>query len=366
MKIILQGGDNMLGRAIQLTLPNQSTGDENIQDSQPAYKYLTDIIPNKNVIDDIRKFNLDGGYLWGDVEFDLNEDLRIINLETAPTITVDESQFPQKTIHYHTNINNLDGVFRKYKNPYVLCMANNHVMDMGDTPFENETLPIMKSNWNTLGIGYNYDEASTPYETEKVCLFNFGCGCAGIPKDWSATETLSGVAYLPPIINDQNVAIAFDIISKKVSQYMKHEKKLLILSIHWGPNFSHANDNQVYRKKLAYKLVDILGIKIIHGHSSHHIRGVDYYKGSVIFYGCGDFVNDYEKIKSNYNTSGALWNIEIDDSTLKINSVSLKPYKMENLKVILMNDKYEISKMIEFINNQSRNDCDNPLIFKLL
>ncbi len=35
---------------------------------------------------------------------------------------------------------------------------------------------------------------------------------------------------------------------------------------------------------------------IIHGHSSHHPKGIQVYHGKLIIYGCGDFLNDYEGI----------------------------------------------------------------------
>lgn len=40
--------------------------------------------------------------------------------------------------------------------------------------------------------------------------------------------------------------------------------------------------------------MDELGVDLIYGHSSHHIRGAEVYKGKLILYGAGDIVNDYE------------------------------------------------------------------------
>jgi poly-gamma-glutamate synthesis protein (capsule biosynthesis protein) len=34
----------------------------------------------------------------------------------------------------------------------------------------------------------------------------------------------------------------------------------------------------------------------VHGHSSHHPRPIELYRGKVVLYGCGDFVDDYEGI----------------------------------------------------------------------
>ena len=79
MRIILQGGDNMFGRAIQLTLSFQTPGDADITDSQSAKDYLFDIL-SPNQLYEISRANLDGNYLWGDLIYDLNENLRIIKL----------------------------------------------------------------------------------------------------------------------------------------------------------------------------------------------------------------------------------------------------------------------------------------------
>ena len=34
----------------------------------------------------------------------------------------------------------------------------------------------------------------------------------------------------------------------------------------------------------------------MHGHSSHHPRPAEVYRGRLVLYGCGDLVNDYEGI----------------------------------------------------------------------
>jgi poly-gamma-glutamate synthesis protein (capsule biosynthesis protein) len=43
--------------------------------------------------------------------------------------------------------------------------------------------------------------------------------------------------------------------------------------------------------------VDEADVDLVHGHSSHHPKGVEIYRGRVILYGCGDFLNDYEGIR---------------------------------------------------------------------
>ena len=47
--------------------------------------------------------------------------------------------------------------------------------------------------------------------------------------------------------------------------------------------------------RFAHRLIDG-GVDVIHGHSSHHPRPVELYRGRLVLYGCGDAINDYEGI----------------------------------------------------------------------
>ena len=40
--------------------------------------------------------------------------------------------------------------------------------------------------------------------------------------------------------------------------------------------------------------IDECAVDMIYGHSSHHVRGMEHYKGKLIIYGAGDLYNDYE------------------------------------------------------------------------
>lgn len=352
MRIVLQGGDNMLGRAIQLTLPHQTEGDEQITDSQRAVDYLDDILPNVD-IESIREQNYDGSYLWGDLPYDLGEDVRIINLEAAPTFSITTSR---KTIHYHLNINNIPHVFAKFTRPYVLALANNHSMDMGRLAFTEETLPNIT---NAVGIGTKSSIAYSPRIVGNIAILAFGAGCAGIPAEWGATMNKAGIAYLPPIVSEANVNRAFAII-KSITDSIGD--KFIIISIHWGPNWAHNNDGQKYRVMLAHLLIDGAGVDMIHGHSSHHIRGIELYKSKLILYGAGDFINDYEMIPSLYNTDGALYVIDINETDYSLQSLELIPCRTKYLQWKTITDKTRINSLISHINSQSIKDSSNPLL----
>src|SRR5579883_837010 len=50
------------------------------------------------------------------------------------------------------------------------------------------------------------------------------------------------------------------------------------------------------KRDFAHDLIDLAGVDIVHGHSSHHAKAIEVYRGKLILYGCGDFLNDYEGI----------------------------------------------------------------------
>jgi poly-gamma-glutamate synthesis protein (capsule biosynthesis protein) len=66
-----------------------------------------------------------------------------------------------------------------------------------------------------------------------------------------------------------------------------------VVSIHWGPNWGYDVDADQVR--FARALIDG-GADLVHGHSSHHPRPIEVFRGKLILYGCGDCIDDYEGI----------------------------------------------------------------------
>ena len=75
---------------------------------------------------------------------------------------------------------------------------------------------------------------------------------------------------------------------------VKRPGDIVVLSIHWGGNWGYEIPRQ--HQAFAHDLVDLAAVDVVHGHSSHHPKGIEVYRGKPILYGCGDFINDYEGI----------------------------------------------------------------------
>jgi hypothetical protein len=69
---------------------------------------------------------------------------------------------------------------------------------------------------------------------------------------------------------------------------------IVILSVHWGGNWGYSVPEE--QINFAHRLLDSGAVDAVHGHSSHHVRPLEVYRGKLIVYGAGDFLNDYEGI----------------------------------------------------------------------
>jgi poly-gamma-glutamate synthesis protein (capsule biosynthesis protein) len=76
---------------------------------------------------------------------------------------------------------------------------------------------------------------------------------------------------------------------------LKRPGDIAVVSVHWGSNWGYAVDAAQIR--FAHRLIDE-GVDVVHGHSSHHPRPIEVYRGKLIMYGCGDTIDDYEGIST--------------------------------------------------------------------
>lgn len=230
-------------------------------------------------------------HLWGDALAVLRSAapaVRLINLETS--ITTHDEPWPGKGINYRMHPDNAPGLTAMADG---CTLANNHVLDWSRAGLL-ETLRVLdRLGIRRAGAGENLEAARAPAVFEltdggRVLLFGLGHGSSGIPPAWGAAPDRPGVRLLPDFSDATVDALA------RQCRAAKREGDIAIASVHWGGNWGYAVPRE--QRAFARALVDQAGFDLIHGHSSHHVKGFEVYRGHLILYGCGDFLNDYEGI----------------------------------------------------------------------
>ena len=230
-------------------------------------------------------------YIWGDALEVLAQtapDARIINLETS--VTRSDDHWPGKGIHYRMHPDNVRCLTAAGID--VCALANNHVLDFGPAGLRETLQTLSQARLATAGAGNTLAEARAPAVVEisgkgRLVVFGFGDESSGIPSSWAAVGDRPGIDFLP----DLSEATATGIVGRV--REVKRARDIVVASIHWGSNWGY--DGPPAQQRFARRLLDG-GVDIVHGHSSHHVRPIEMYRGKLILYGCGDFLNDYEGI----------------------------------------------------------------------
>lgn len=230
-------------------------------------------------------------YIWGDALNELQRispDVRLVNLETA--ITRSDEWLP-KGINYRMHPANMGCLHAAQID--ICTLANNHVLDWGSEGLWETVSTLREADIQTAGAGVDLEDARSPAIVPiaakgRVLVFAGGHISSGIAPDWAATPARSGVNFLADLTSRTVKAIAEQITSTR----QPHD--VVVYSIHWGGNWGYAVPQE--QQQFAHALIDEAHVDIVHGHSSHHPKSIEVYRDKLIFYGCGDLINDYEGI----------------------------------------------------------------------
>lgn len=235
--------------------------------------------------------SVDNAYIWGDALDELVRvvpEVRIVNLETS--ITEADDHWPDKAVHHRMHPANVGCLTAAAID--VCALANNHVLDYGYQGLGDTVDTLTTAGMRVAGAGRTLAEAQRPAVLDlpggrRAIVFSLGSETSGVPTAWAATETCPGVNLLPDLSD-----AAADQVAERVRR-VKQTGDVVIASIHWGSNWGYTVPTAQLR--FAHRLVDG-GVDLIHGHSSHHPRPIEVYRGHLVLYGCGDFIDDYEGI----------------------------------------------------------------------
>ena len=321
-------GDVMTGRGIDQILPHPSVPHIFESYLRDAREYLWLAEQESGGIPRPAPFT----YPWGDalgVFEKMSPDLRIINLETS--VTRNEDYWQGKGINYRMHPANVPCLSQARIDACTL--ANNHVLDWGYPGLEETLATLHQAGVKTAGAGRNQQEAAAPAGLVvpgkgRVHLFSFGLESSGIPKAWGAAVAKPGVNLLPDLSMSTVARIAAGV------KTVKSAGDTVIASLHWGGNWGFEVSHE--ERKFAHGLIDSAAVDIVHGHSSHHVKGIELYHGRLVIYGCGDLINDYEGIKGfeTYRGDlGLMYFAAVHAATGELARLIMVPTRMRNFRL---------------------------------
>jgi len=271
-------------------------------------------------------------YIWGEALADLQAarpDARIVNLETSITRSDD---WQPKGINYRMNPANVPCLTAASLD---CCgLANNHVLDWGEAGLLDTLAALEEAGIAAPGAGRDAAEAARPAILEapgkgRILVFSFASGSSGVPDSWEAGPGKPGVRLLRE--EDPGAATR---VAAQVAE-VRQPGDVVVASIHWGGNWGYFIPPD--QRRLAHALIDEAGVDVVHGHSSHHAKGIEVYRDRLILYGCGDLLTDYEGISGHEQyrgNLGLLYLPRIEVATGKLLELRMRPTRVERFRLV--------------------------------
>jgi poly-gamma-glutamate capsule biosynthesis protein CapA/YwtB (metallophosphatase superfamily) len=320
-------GDVMTGRGIDQVLPHPVNPGLHERGVQSAVDYVRLANRASGAI----PAPVDAYYPWGDARKEwrtMVPDVRIINLETSITRS---DAFVPKGINYRMSPENAICLMAAEIDCCVL--ANNHVLDWGCSGLVDTLQVLERHRIRVAGAGRDLAQASAPAILDvagkgRVVVVGLACPSSGVPDDWAATRDRPGVNLLDNLSKPAAVNLG------KKLQSTREPGDIVVVSIHWGPNWGYEIPRQ--HRWFAHALVDLANVSVVHGHSSHHPMAIEVYKNRPIFYGCGDFLNDYEGITGREEFRGDLsvmYFVSISPETGECLAIDMVPLQIKRFRL---------------------------------
>ncbi len=275
--------------------------------------FMGDVMLGRKVNEKIAQTSFE--YPWGDfLPLLKRNDLNIVNLECALTtstcIVPKIFNFKAKPDRVKVLVAGSIGVVNN---------ANNHILDYSYDGME-ETLKVLdKAGIKHVGAGKNREAAQKLFIVERKGIKIGIIGCTDNEHGWIAGKLKPGTNY-------------FDVEEPKpiltLVKKLKASVDILIVTMHWGPNMRQRPTKQFVH--FAHALIDA-GADIIHGHSAHLIQPLEVYKGKLIMYDTGDFIDDYMVDPLLRNDQTCLFRVTISKKAIK--KVRLIPGIIDNMQV---------------------------------
>ncbi len=265
---------------------------------------------------------------WGDVLPALSSaDLRIANLECAITGHDRPWTRTPKVFHFRADPRAVE-VLRAARID-ACSLANNHTLDFEEQGLLDTLRHLEAAGIRYAGAGRAREEAARPAfltartnGTRRVALLAF----TDNEPPFAAGPDRPGTNYLPVSMEPQVLRR----VEAAVEQARGAGADVVVFSNHWGPNMVE-RPNQLFRR-FARAVID-RGADVYYGHSAHVFQGVEIYKGKLILYDAGDFIDDYAVGERLRNDRSFVFRVSLEGRELR--RLQLLPVSLQYARVEL-------------------------------
>ena len=220
-----------------------------------------------------------------------------------------------------------DQTFQKNK-PIAVNLANNHIMDYGESGFSKTIEYLDKRKIKYFGAGNEKNNYNNPLiiqlNTKKIALFGYSCPTT---HPVFGGKNSNGSAYL-----DETK------ILKDICKF-KNTSDMIIINLHWGDEeIKYPTPSDVNKARM---FIDA-GADMIIGHHAHVIQSFEKYKGKYIFYGLGNFIFPDFEVPAYHN--GEKFQKSFSKRQNRLNKQGL---------LVELNDKLTVSYKTTFFNGDN-------------
>jgi poly-gamma-glutamate synthesis protein (capsule biosynthesis protein) len=268
--------------------------------------------------------------IWSDLlPLLLKADRRLVNLECVISGRGREWQPDSKAFHFRAQPRAID--FLRAAKIDCVTLANNHVLDFGADALLECLALLDRAGIKRTGAGASLAEALTPAIVDLPQGRLAVVSLTDNEPEWEAGEKRPGVHYIA--YDAKGLVEPYRSRLAQVLKQVRSLADLVVVSAHVGPNWGPPS---AAMRMLAHQIVD-LGADLYWGHSNHTPQGIELYKGKVILYSTGDFIDDYAVDKDERNDLSFLFILELERG--RIARIVLYPVCIEDLYVRLAKDQ---------------------------
>ncbi len=263
---------------------------------------------------------------------------RILNLESPLTENISRNRILKTGPYLSSRPDTIIPILKKLR-VNLVTLANNHILDYGESSLINTLNVLKNNNIAYVGAGANSLQAAQPYILKNndlsAAILNFA------ENEWSIAEKNKAGA------NPLNIIDNFNSIKAAKNN---HDKVVCI--IHGGNEYCKFPSPQIIKQ---FKFYIDSGADAIISHHTHCIGGYEIYKKAPILYGIGNFVFTLNSRNNEwYRGLLALFSIEKNKSiTFKIFPVKQHHRSFYTTKISgdelksVNNELYEINEIIK-------------------